>query len=124
MGPDKVNEWAPETEDFARKNQLPRGHSMHNHNLLPTFQVRIRDLDQWVTIIEHGGLTALDDTYVRALASRYGNPERDPAPRLHPGAARHQCARHLRQLCAQSGRLLDRLGGAASRPAPMSIFKP
>jgi hypothetical protein len=27
-----------------------------------------------VTLIEHGGLTALQDTYVRALASRYGNP--------------------------------------------------
>jgi hypothetical protein len=88
MGPDKVNEWAPETEDFARRNALPRGHSMHNHNLLPTFQVRIRDLDQWVTIIEHGGLTALDDSYVRALASRYGNPStilrRDYVPAL-PG---------------------------------------
>ena len=47
---------------------------MHNHNMLPTFQVRIRDLDQWVTLVEHGGLTALDDVYVRALASRYGNP--------------------------------------------------
>jgi len=88
MGPDKVNEWAAETEDFARKNQLPRGHSMHNHNLMATFQVRIRDLDQWVTIIEHGGLAALDDVYVRALASRYGNPStilrRDYIPAL-PG---------------------------------------
>jgi hypothetical protein len=88
MGPDKVNEWAPETDEFARKNQLPRGHSLHNHNLLATFQVRMRDLDQWVTIIEHGGLTALDDTYVRALASRYGNPatilRRDYIPAL-PG---------------------------------------
>jgi hypothetical protein len=87
-GPANPSEWAPETEDFARKNQLPRGHSMHQHNLLPTFQVRIRDLDQWVTIIEHGGLTALDDVYVRALASRYGNPStilrRDYIPAL-PG---------------------------------------
>jgi hypothetical protein len=87
-GPGNPSEWAPETEDFARKNQLPRGHSMHQHNLLPTFQVRIRDLDQWVTIIEHGGLTALDDVYVRALASRYGNPStilrRDYIPAL-PG---------------------------------------
>jgi len=73
MGPDKVGVWAPETEDFAEKHQLPKGHSMHQHNLLPTFQVRIRDLDQWVTLIEHGRLTAMDDVYVRALASRYGN---------------------------------------------------
>ncbi len=106
-GRTRSNEWAPETDDFARKNQLPRGHSMHQHNLLPTFQVRIRDLDQWVTLIEHGGLTALNDVYVRALASRYGNPERDPAPRLRSGAARHQRARQLRRLCAQSGRLLE-----------------
>jgi hypothetical protein len=41
-----------------------------------------------VTVIEHGGLTALDDVYVRALASRYGNPaevlRRDYIPAL-PG---------------------------------------
>jgi hypothetical protein len=88
MGPDKPGVWAKETEEFARKNQLPRGHSMHQHNLLPTFQVRMRDLDQWVTIIENGGLTALNDIYVRALASRYGNPNevlrRDYIPAL-PG---------------------------------------
>ena len=88
MGPDKVNEWAPETEEFAMKNQVPRGHSMHQHNTMPTFQVRIRDLDQWVTLIEHGGLTALQDVGVRALASRYGNPDvilrRDYVPAM-PG---------------------------------------
>jgi hypothetical protein len=74
MGPDKIGEWAAETIAFATQHQVPPGHSMHHHNLLPTFQVRIRDLDQWVTLIEHGGLTAMQDTYVRALASRYGNP--------------------------------------------------
>jgi hypothetical protein len=88
MGPNRQGEWDPQTDQFARDNQLPRGHSMHQHNLLPTYQVRIRDLDQWVTLIEHGGLTALDDTYVRALASRYGDPRvilrRDYIPAL-PG---------------------------------------
>ncbi len=88
MGPKKVGVWSEETEAFARQHQLPRGHSMHQHNLLPTFQVRIRDLDQWVTLIEHGGMTALNDVYVRALASRYGNPatilRRDYVPAI-PG---------------------------------------
>ena len=88
MGPKKVGTWSEETEAFARKYQLPRGHSMHQHNLLPTFQVRIRDLDQWVTLIEHGGMTALNDVQVRALASRYGDPNvilgRDYVPAL-PG---------------------------------------
>jgi len=76
MGPDKVGEWAAESEAFTSQRDipLPKGHSLHQHNLMPTMQVRIRDLDQWVTLIEHGGLTALQDTYVRALASRYGNP--------------------------------------------------
>jgi len=61
--------------EFGEKNQLPTGHSMHQHNTLPTFQVRVRDLDQWLTLVEHGGLTAFNDLYVRALASRYGNPD-------------------------------------------------
>jgi hypothetical protein len=76
MGPATVGVWAPESEAFTAGAAvpLPKGHSMHQHNHLPTLQVRIRDLDQWVTLIEHGGLTAMQDVYVRALASRYGNP--------------------------------------------------
>jgi hypothetical protein len=89
MGPEsKPGQWDPKTIAFSEEHTLPKGHSMHNHNTMPTVQVRIRDLDQWVTLIEHGGLTALDDVYVRALASRYGNPSailrRDYIPAL-PG---------------------------------------
>ena len=61
---------------------------MHQHNLLPTYQLRLRDLEQWITLLEHGGLSALNDVGVRALASRYGNPDvilrRDYIPPL-PG---------------------------------------
>jgi hypothetical protein len=74
MGPDKPGDWDAKTVAFSEQNALPMGHSMHHHNTLPTFQVRIRELDQWVTLVEHGGLKALDDVGVRALASRYGNP--------------------------------------------------
>jgi len=74
MGPDTPGDWDPKTIAFSEQNALPMGHSMHNHNTLPTFQVRIRDLDQWVTLVEHGGLKSLEDVGVRALASRYGNP--------------------------------------------------
>ena len=88
MGPAEVGPWAAETLAFAKQHGVPQGHSMHHHNVLPTMQARIRDLDQWVTLIEHGGLTALQDTYVRALASRYGNPNditrRDYVPAM-PG---------------------------------------
>lgn len=74
-GPDgKPGDWSKETVAFSVEHDLPKGHSMHNHNQMATMQVRIRDLDQWITLIEHGGLASLDDAYVRALASRYGNP--------------------------------------------------
>ena len=50
-GPDKAGDWDAGDRRFLRAARAcPKGHSMHNHNLLPTFQVRIRDLDQWVTI--------------------------------------------------------------------------
>jgi hypothetical protein len=89
MGPDsKDGSWDKRTDEFASKNQLPRGHSMHQHNTMPTYQVHIRDLDQWITVIEHGGLGALKDVQIRALASRYGDPDeilrRDYIPML-PG---------------------------------------
>ena len=74
MGPDKIGEWSEESRSFSQKNLLPMGHSLHHHNLLPTMQVKIRELDQWITLLEHGGLTSFDDVAARALASRYGNP--------------------------------------------------
>lgn len=75
QGPNDTREWSKETNEFAIKHNVPRGHSMHQHNLLPTYQLRLRDLDQWATLVEHGALSALSDVGVRALASRYGNPD-------------------------------------------------
>jgi hypothetical protein len=74
MGPDKIGEWSDQSKQFSEKNVLPMGHSLHHHNLLPTMQVKIRELDQWITLLEHGGLGSFEDVGVRALASRYGNP--------------------------------------------------
>jgi len=37
--------------------------------------VHLRNADRWVTLIERGRLTSLDNAEVRALASRYGNPD-------------------------------------------------
>jgi hypothetical protein len=48
---------------------------MHQHNVLPTYQVRVRGTGQWQTLIEHGNLAALSDPEVRALAARYGDPD-------------------------------------------------
>jgi hypothetical protein len=37
--------------------------------------VHLRNADRWVTLIERGRLKSLDNPEVRALASRYGNPD-------------------------------------------------
>jgi hypothetical protein len=79
---------SPKTLQFAKDNNLPVGHGMHHHNLLPTYQVRIRDTGNWITLIEHGQIQTYTDPEVRALASRYGDPDvllrRDWIPEL-PG---------------------------------------
>lgn len=66
---------SPKTIEFGKKHNVPIGHSMHQHSVLPTYQVRIRGTGQWQTLIEHGDLTSLNDPEVRALAARYGNPD-------------------------------------------------
>lgn len=74
-GPEKIGETSPARIEFGKQTNLPIDHCCHNHTLMPTYQLRIRGLDQWVTLIEHGRFAAYDDRYVRALASRYGNPD-------------------------------------------------
>jgi hypothetical protein len=66
--------YSPKTVEFGKKHNVPIGHSMHNHSLLPTYQIRIRGTGQWQTLIEHGNLTAWNDPEVIALAARYGDP--------------------------------------------------
>jgi hypothetical protein len=75
-GPEPGNTMmSPVTLEFAEANQLPVGHGMHHHTLLPTYQVRLRDTGNWITLIEHGIIQTYFDPEVRALASRYGNPD-------------------------------------------------
>lgn len=91
MGPEQGKEkvaTSPKTLAFAKEYGVPPGHSMHMHTLLPTYQIRFRDSGKWATLIEHGQIQTSKDPEVRALASRYGNPEeilrRDWIPEL-PG---------------------------------------
>lgn len=91
MGPEPGKEkvaTSPKTLAFGKEYGVPVGHSMHNHTLLPTYQTRFREGGKWATVIEHGQILAGRDPEVRALASRYGNPEellrRDWIPEL-PG---------------------------------------
>ena len=61
--------------DFTAQYNLPRDHGWHTHTYFTTYKVRLRNAGQWVSITEKGRLKSLDNPEVRALASRYGNPD-------------------------------------------------
>ncbi|HTI85363.1 MAG TPA: hypothetical protein VL966_02050 [Alphaproteobacteria bacterium] len=66
---------AQEWEDFFKTHNLPDDHWLHVHNYFATYRLRVRETDVWIPVIEKGRLKALDDPAVRALASRYGDPD-------------------------------------------------
>jgi hypothetical protein len=67
---------SPELVAFMKKYNLPGGHWWHSHNYFATYEVHLRNTDRWVKLVDKGHLTALDDPEARALASRYGDPDR------------------------------------------------
>ena len=60
---------------FAEEQNLPFYHGLHLHLYFPTYTVDIRNSNRSVDIIRNGRMTSLDDAEVRALASRYGDPD-------------------------------------------------
>ena len=62
-------------QDFAESQNLPFYHGLHLHLYFPTYTVDIRNTNRSVDIIRNGRMTSLDDPEVRALASRYGDPD-------------------------------------------------
>jgi hypothetical protein len=66
----------PSAIQFEKENKLPAlYHTFHVHTYFNTMRVRLRGAnDKWVTLVSKGRSTSLDSTEVRALASRYGNP--------------------------------------------------
>jgi hypothetical protein len=61
---------------FGEDNNLPVGHDFHIQNYFITYKVHRRSTGEWVTIIDGGHLVALDDPEVRALAAKFGDPDR------------------------------------------------
>jgi hypothetical protein len=61
--------------DFTEQNNLPRDHGWHTHTYFSTYKVHLRNANQWVSLIDRGRMTSLDNPEVRALASRYGSPD-------------------------------------------------
>ena len=70
-GPNKPKE----AIEFEQKTGLPNEHGWHIHNALLTYRARVRGTkNTWLTLIDRGRITALDSPEIRALASRYGDP--------------------------------------------------
>jgi hypothetical protein len=61
--------------EFEKRVGLAASHGFHIHTYFNTFKVHIRGSDRWLTLFDKGRPTGLDDPEVRALASRYGDPD-------------------------------------------------
>lgn len=63
-------------KEFAEKLNLPDGHDFHIQNYFITYKVHLRSTGKWSTIVDRGHLVSLDDPEVRALAAKYGDPDK------------------------------------------------
>jgi hypothetical protein len=69
--PEEAKAWI----DFPRQNGLPKDHWWHIHNTLLTYRVHVRGTkNTWLNLIDKGEVTAYRTPELRALASRYGDP--------------------------------------------------
>lgn len=64
-----------EARAYCDANNLPCDHAWHIHNYFMTYAAKLRDENQTINIIDRGRLSTLDNAEVRALASRYGDPD-------------------------------------------------
>jgi hypothetical protein len=69
--PTESKKWA----DFTEQHNVPRDHGWHTHTYFTTYKIKLRNADKWVALLDKGRMTSLDDPEVRALASRYGDPD-------------------------------------------------
>lgn len=64
-----------EARAYCDAQNLPCDHAWHIHNYFITYAAKLRDENQTINIVDRGRLTTLDNAEVRALASRYGDPD-------------------------------------------------
>ena len=69
-GPTESKTWT----DFTNEHDAPVDHGWHTHTYFTTYKVRLRNANKWVNLLDKGHMTSLDNPEVRALASRYGDP--------------------------------------------------
>lgn len=71
-----VEDYDPAFLEYAKEKRLPREHIGHAaHTYFNTYEVKLRDTGEWEKIIDKGHLTSLDDSEVRRMAAKFGNPD-------------------------------------------------
>ncbi len=70
--PTESQQW----REFTAKHNVPADHGFHTHTYFTTYRVHLRAADRWLNLMDRGRMTSLDNAEVRALASRYGDPDR------------------------------------------------
>ena len=60
--------------EFTEAHNVAFDHGWHTHTYFTTYKVRLRNANKWVNVLDRGHMTSLDNPEVRALASRYGDP--------------------------------------------------
>jgi hypothetical protein len=63
-----------EGRKFCEANKVPCDHAWHIHNYFITYAAKLRDENQTINIVDKGHLSTMDNAEVRALASKYGDP--------------------------------------------------
>jgi hypothetical protein len=79
--------YIPETEEYGAKHDIPITHDFHLGNIFPTYEATLNG-GKKMKIIDKGHLAILDDPEVRAIASKYGDPDeilREEGARPIPG---------------------------------------
>jgi len=61
--------------EFTEEHNVAFDHGWHTQTYFTTYKVRLRNANKWVNILDKGHMTSLDNPEVRALASRYGDPD-------------------------------------------------
>ena len=79
--------YLPDIEEFGKKHDMPITHEFHFENRLPTYEATVTG-GKTFRIVDRGHLAVLDDPEIRAIASKYGDPDdilREEGARPIPG---------------------------------------
>ena len=66
--------YIPDTEKYAAEHHIPITHDFHLDNAFPTYEATVTG-GKKENLIEKGHLMLLDNPEVRAIASKYGDPD-------------------------------------------------